>query len=375
MILNKMSYVDPTKNLDCSNEKKCSNRANVTESNFSILNIYLWIHGFGFTQKFCCSWKNILIFAISFIFAAVCNVCSLQEVVVIYRIDRQLSRRVLLYLLKNMAEIMQRVFLYRERQKLIALVKRISALNASFNPVKTFNFKIKLTAFLFIHDVLLILTILINFYFIRKKYPRLDTKSKARGMFFIVRWSFALPPMTTYFCSICFLLKRTLNAFKTKMRIDLNKDPEKIIQIYTVIMSIISEVNHVFHNMIVSGLVSFLSHSFLNILTALTSSEQLSILSLLSVNIFLLYNICYITAISILSSSVSNDVSKIKDAFYEASSHLSRTTFIRIFFKISEKFEGFILFDSIPIDKSFVLMILSLLTTYSVMFATFSVSY
>lgn len=357
--------------------KRKQGRARI-ESNFSVVNVYLWLHGIGFTRKFRLCWKNIFISIVSILFAVICNACALHEILERYQTEGRFSRRAIIYLMKYIAEIFQRIFIYFKRIKLWSIVKRISALQVSLNPANTLNFKLKLAICLFVHDIILVGTILMNCWFIIRTNRMIHgCKTKITDLIklFIVHWSFALPPLAASFCTICFLLTHTLKELKTKLIQDLNTNFETFFCMYSEATIIISEINDTFHNMIVAGLVSFLVNSFLNILQALTSRARLTALNVLFVNIYLIHNMCNIIGISISSTSVSKALSKIKDVVYEHPFRSPSNSILRIFFKVKEKFEGFTLFGSIVIDKRFILTIFSLLITYSVMFATFTVNY
>lgn len=351
--------------------------------NFSPFNIYLWLHFIGFTSKAQLSCKNLGILFISIIMSVLNDGFTIAVIIsTISRLNEmELNRKSMIILVTKISELYLRFLLMIKRRKLLSVVEKVSDIYLTDVKRNKINIKRKIIILLLINDFYFITQTVLDF-----SDPNFQahpyTGSSFSVYFTIWSYSSALfyichhmqyfnmlsPFVVIYFCYICHALKHALINFKVK-QITRNVDMHSLFVHYNRITKIISLVNDVMHNMLATTLfilIFWMFHaSYIVVFTQIESMRKRITKSMLFIIRFIqFYSVC------MSGSSVIKAVNDVNNSILDISFHSSQIQGVPFLLKVNQKFEGFMLFEGIAINKILMLTALGSLLTYGILIAT-----
>lgn len=350
------------------------------EQNFAHLNIYLWMHGVGFSNKFRWVRKNILTFVLSSVCAFISIACEVYDTFAAFYASEHISKFQVIVATISFVNVLQRVILYTRRRKLNWLIRRISVLYVTQAECNQTCWKMRLSVILLMFDSLYLVSFLTINYILRLDYfyrkfpygiiPPPHGWRVYKLFNFLIYWTNTNPSITFYFCYVCVVLKQTFDTLKQKLKRDMNVNDHHMVQIISNVINLSSQINNVFHQLLTT---SFLSIFLLLLLTfhyILYNGINVTI------GIFLfLPSFCYalcLFSICIISSTITKEIIEIKE--HLQTRNIETTEHIRFLIDETAKFKGFTLCDSTPIDNKLLLSGVQAFFTYSVFLAILNIA-
>lgn len=274
-------------------------------------------------------------------------------------------------------DLMKRYYLYNRDRNLINLVKKTLNLCSQMPSNNMNKLSLRLLLFIFTYDALRInielfyyIFILSNMQFDKLKisnsvnYPKISIYLT----FFCISWKTANSCVAAYFYTICFILKSCLIGI-TKLSNQYGSQIGAFILLYNEITEITKEFNDMLQVIFFSTFVNNLGSLFYDAFNMI-GNDNISDVFYRALNLVLPL-MCFLT-ICLSASSLSNVGKNAKNILMKLRNVRRKEDIKTRFPKISDEYLGFTIFDSIVIDKSFIMSSFANLLSYSVMIATFN---
>lgn len=357
------------------------------KANFIILDIYLWIHGIGFTKPFRCLQKNIMVTSLSVLLALLFDGNTFYVLYVNFQSYRISRNSIFIFnFIFNVLEYVQRLLLYKKRRKLNSVVHRISVVYNLATKKNNMTFKTQLCLILLIYDIITIARILKSFSVVRPPqifgyigdnyyYGEIPAPHSTRVYYlseFLRNWGNPNSCISFYFCAICFALKQTLVELKKKVRETMSMQTDYLFHIYNNVADLVSEANDLFHTVLIVTFAMYFLHTFVQINSLLF--EGLNAVNEIITLMPLLANSVLFIMICKFSSVVSQAGSDVKGAAHSSPLYATNFNNIRFIMKANENFIGFSILDGIDLNRGFILTAFGTILSYGVMVATYTIT-
>lgn len=352
-----------------------------------VLNLYLWIHFIGFTEKFSSRRKSTVITAISLVFAAFNELNGLYFQFAIfqnyYQSNTLLNKKELFLFLLTSLESVQRFMLYFKRQRLNTLLKETAKIYLTLTRKSKLNLSKKVMVILIVNEVISAMVILIislasgfftdtqdAFYYGFIPPPHAETCYLISVT--LVNWNLLTPAIAICFCFKCYMIKHIFIEYKKRMLYE-NMNVNVLFQLYTRITKLISSINDLYQMLLVNTFVILLGWVFYEsylLLFTKTDSNYVKVYRIIDVVTYFLRFVL----ICVCASSVTNIASSVKEMVYQLSVDVTDWKILRFVLKANDTFVGFKILDSVIINKQLIVFAVGSLFTYGIMIASFSLN-
>lgn len=360
------------------------------KSLFSLISIYLWIHGIGFDRTACCSKCCCLRIAASLL------LLILVDGIAIYWTYRKLEwlpslvdthagkiiTTVLIFRINIIFAYILRYLFYSRRNALNDVTKKLDRLYAkvSSDEKSIDAFKLRLIAMMVIND---------GFYIYLECCTVNNLKKSLRETFsfagipypyaipifcisYIIDTVFALvyAAVSAYFCTICFVLKQTLTEFNRRLQASTENDIFYLSLFCHELTAVISDINRCLHPLLVAAFTFICTKVFAQFHSSIlyVSDDNLSLLFIADV----LLSFSHLLWISLSASSVIAADSEVKLSVHKLyTKKHSKSNSIYLLQILNNTFQEFKILDSVVIDRSFIFRTVGGLLTYGMLVATF----
>lgn len=335
------------------------------EDSISLMNVYLWIHGVGFTEIFSWKKKSLLNWTFSIFLLFLFDGLTLYGVANNFK--NGLERKDIFFSLLVLSQLLIRFQMSFKRIKMQSIYQLIVDLYARISRRKQLNLKIKLLTVLILYDSLMIGVIYIIY---KIFYPRIPLYQKIYDLPFM--WGSVSSAMSIYFCILCYILTELLKEFKN-LCTERPYDIKYHFHAFTEITTLIEMVNSSFHNLILTLLVSswwWLFHELYRLVFTYNLFDVEVTFRLLEsfLNAMRFGSVCF------FASSMKNTASKIKEVVYELQIKATDWESQRLAWKLRDTDISFKFFNSIPIDANLVISSMQSFMTYGILIATFNLT-
>ena len=348
-----------------------------------ILKLYFFMHGLSLNiiKRKCTFPLVVLIILAVFYEIASWFYCYLLITSHASREPRSVTKTVF-YLLLFLTDLIQRFCLFQKDQNIINLLKKaVKIQNQSFRNNST-NLKcllLNLIILIFIIDALKLISFFLVAHEISlqktlltdKKFFKDDAYKSVASLYisaFCLNWKDTSSCFTVYFMSICFLIKNILRKIK-ECAIKFNENNiNASISLFNNVVQITKEFNDIFQILFLSTFAATLGSIFYSVFSMI---ENGSIGHLLFKIINLLLPFSSFMIICLSTSSLLT-FGKSTRSVLQKLRNVSKRNRKKYISRIDDYTVGFTIFDSITIDKSFILSSFGVVLTYGVMIATFN---
>ena len=332
------------------------------EKSMSIINVYLWIHGVGFTEPF--SWKKLQF--VKWIISILISICF--DGFTLYGIGctfmKDFQRKDFFFSLLMTAQLFIRFQIYLNRRKMYHVFRKTVEISSRFAKIKALNLSQKVIAVLLLNDAVILGVIYILF---ASSYARYDFFQKTYDLVFM--WSIVSSALSMYFCVIFHILTQLFREFKKICKEKASEIPY-LFDTFNEITKLVEFVNSSFHNLILNLFLSswwWLFHELFHLIFVpkkLYYSEIIFRLLESFLNIMRFGSVCF------FASSMKNSASKIKGAIYDLPIKVMDWENIRLALKLRDTDIDFKLFNTISIDVSLIITSIGCFVTYGIFVAT-----
>lgn len=350
-----------------------------TRRSICILKAYFLIHGVGFNAA---SKKHFSRKIFTLFLAFFYEINSWLYFHIAYLRDDMTQSRNIIKMVCNflfyLLNLMQRYYLYKRDINLIDLLKKtLHICNQMPSNNSTKKFSLRLFIFVFSYDAFRINLELFYYIFISSKvhYDRLKILNSVNYpkifvylTFFCMNWKTVNSCTAAYFYTICFILKSCLIGIE-KFSNQYTSQISDFILLYNKITEITKEFNDMLQVIFFSTFAFSLGLLFYDAFNMI-NNDIISDLFYRALNLILPLTCFLIICLS--ASSLSNAGKNAKNILKKLRNIRRKKEIKTRFPKISEEYLGFTIFDSIIIDKSFIMSSFTGLLTYGVMIATFN---
>lgn len=360
------------------------------EENFLPLHYSFWLHGIGYSK---CSRRVFTKSFFSVLFMILINAVCWYDVIVesfiIEHKNSELSKRAFIASFMHIFSLFTRVWLFRQRRKLIVIIRRVIKVYKLVSSVYL-NFKQKLIILIFCNEVYITVLFILNIYATLEDAEMYEEKMMEYflGYYAPPTLSYAyftvigirtfslhsVPALISfYFHFVSVILKKTFEAFGKRITHDEILDFDCFLNIHNKITDAVLVLNEFLHTPILLCFIYTLCSAFYSIFSVLFTGGQ-NYFGMIEKILTFLWSIFFFGLFCFSSSAVHNASNDVKQLVYKLPRGYSDSKKVAFVVKIQEKFVGFTLLQNIVIDKSLVLAALGTIFTYSIMFATFSVA-
>lgn len=286
--------------------------------------------------------------------------------------------RIISNLIFDSLDTVHRIWLCRSDRNLVNLVNEIIEVYSQMPNTDIKKFKKLLFIFIFISDTLRFAAFIcvsifmsndpqfhkIKIFNTNITYPVICLQIT----YFCVIWKKTAPCAAIYLYSLCYFLKTTLNRIRelgTHNYIRVNA----LIVSYNKIVDIITELNGILQFTLISTLAISLGSVFYEAFNLMTEERIVYLISRifrLLISIFTLTGTCLSCSFVLIAGKNTRKV------LQKLKTRQRKTINFQYNLDIDDDFLGFVIFDSIVIDKSFILSSFGVLLTYGVMIVTFN---
>lgn len=353
----------------------------------SIFNTYLCFHGFTRVREFQISFRKMLLFTFSAMFIIIIEINRLYSLFARfeYLLGSKHAKRdsVVITIIMVLEYLLQALF-FLKRKELKQLTQCMANIYPAVASKRIFIFKRNIMIVLLSNDIYTILVIFVyfsTFSFLQNNngvYGFLQPPL-SRPVFHISLvmdvWAKATPFITIYFCCFCFAFNKIILGLKAKFSKTDAVNFDNIDQAYNDILTLNSNFNRTFHNMllvvfvIISGRLFYSTYNLVFKKSLMVSQIIFGLL-----NIFNYFS--RLILICTFASSVSKAASEFRNFMHDVPVKEQESwKYLRLIIKMNENFIGFKLLDSVMLDKSLIVVVTGSLITYGIMIATFNVSF
>lgn len=286
--------------------------------------------------------------------------------------------KLMCYVFFFLIDLRQRFYLFKKNKTFLKLLTKIIEIHSETSIIIARNIKSSLLIFIFCVESIKLLTYCVFAYLSISEESDLSIKKlfNTNSNFFItficiniflLHWKNTYPCVTIQHNRICFLIKSLLHGIEeSAMRF--NEDISKCISLFNYTLEITKELNDLFQTLFITTIIITLGLVFQSVFNLIGCNDIWYIL--LETLYLVLPMSCFIT-MCLSSSSLSSSVKSTNNLLLKLR-NVHRKDKRKYVPKINEDFFGFTIFDSIIIDKSFILSSFGTLLTYGVMIATFN---
>lgn len=355
----------------------------------TLLNIYLCLHGLACAVRFKWTCKNLILFFASTLFMVINEVNKLYRIFARF-VDKDYSlrkRNENLLTIIMILECLLRILFFLKRDKLNLILHRMVKIFYAVAPHKISKYRYILILMLIINDIYIIATAL-SFYLSMDPphiFPYLGNNftygyisaPTSTPLFylsvFLQIWGFANPFIPIYFCFICSVFMQIIHGFKNKLQKVKDTDYNSLDQICTKVLKLTSDINAVFHDILLVEFIILLGSVLKNTYSILLEESLMEFVLVERISNTVVYFIRFVM-ICVFASTASKAGLELKNSIlsYVAKSH-ERWKSLLLVIKINESFVEFKLLDSLVLDKNLVLAAVGSIVTYGIIIATFNV--
>lgn len=333
------------------------------KSNFAPLNIHLWVHFIAFEDGFKFNKKHALKYFVSVLMTINFEITSFFYIYITiqksYQSTLSINKEEIILILAYVFNIYLRILLYMNRKKFSVINCKLMKLYHMISERKLLVMRYRLFLILIIDELINIILFMGE-----STYISFTANSMYYALKFVFNWSLMTNSLYIYFCLYCYMINKVFSAF-TKLLRQKNIEVENSHFVYNEITKVISSVNGIFHTMLFLTFAVLLAWIFVDSYHLIFMKQKTSIEASCH-SLYIIMNFLRITLICLYSSSVAKSAAVVKDNILNISPVI--TPFI---IRISNKFIGFTLLDTIVIGKSLVITCIGSLVTYGMLLATF----
>lgn len=333
--------------------------------NFGLLNSYLWIHFISCENRITWKTKYRVQSVVSLVLVAIIEIISglvhSIRFLEIYNLEKKIGKACIALVVSYILETLLKFLMYTKRNKLnLISIKLLNVYNKASGG-RMLNLKFKLVSFLFVNDLINIISLSLNWSF------RSNNNNSTFNcvLEFITQWSLLSRIIPIIFCCYCYIIINVITEIKTLLR----KNEVNILNfhyIYDDLISVISELNEFFQSLIFITFCTLLTWIFYDSYNLIFKSTSINISAASELPKIIIHFIRFI-GICCCSSSVAKSSCELKDIIFNFPCYV--TSFM---LKNQNKFVGFTLLDSIIISKSLILASVGTLVTYGMLVSTFN---
>lgn len=349
------------------------------ENFINILKFYFLIHGINFNANNKNYSSTKLVSIILAIFYEINAWIYFYFTVTIHDLTQSKDiTKLMCYIFFFLIDLRQRFYMFKKNKTFIKLLTKIIEIQSVNSVINARNIKSSLLIFIICVEVIKLLTYCVFAYLSISEESDLNikklfnTNSNSFLTFiciniFFLHWKNTYPCVTIQFNRTCFLIKSLLHGIEGSA-FHFDEDINKCISLFNHTLAITKELNDFFQTIFITSFIITLGLVFQSAFNLIGCNDILYII--LETLYLILPLLCFII-ICLSSSSLSSSVKNTKNLLLKLR-NLPRKDKRKHVPKIMEDFDGFTIFDSITIDKSFILSSFGTLLTYGVMIATFN---
>lgn len=360
-------------------------------NNYWPINISLWMHGVGYTNKLRLSGRSSFTIIFSFVLSLICDLTMLLYLrFIISRMNVVKSssiKRNSIRLFLVVFNLIIRFWMYTHRQKCSILVNRTAKVYNRIAPNMKLYLKRKVFLLIVVSDLISgLITVLNVLEFQNHKNPNKTVRRFVNGYIeqpassslyyfslFMNFWSCIIPQIAVFFYLVCTTLKESFDEYVKLMRNSLPNDYDKLLKLHNEITDCISCANKLIHmplllTFIYSLTTTFYTAFYIVFFNVKNSYEMMRrISSMIWIDLCLIL-VCHSASIVSKSSLIVRDMVHSLPVTGENDS-----TRLCLVLK-NENFAGFTFLDTIVINNRLLLEAFGLMLTYGMMIATFDAS-
>ena len=358
-----------------------------------IINIYMWLHGIGYIEKLKRGFTNFSQLFLSFVLLFIFEGCTMyfifDHLALMIENGKQNKESIFLLILP-MIDWLLRILLYRKRKVFMFIAQKVFNKYCITFSHKVQKFCVALILIFMSNDVLDIIMYFYqsvvetgklfgshkNNYYFGMLRPTLSTIVYYLIMF-VLYWTSMMSFVPIYFCSLCFALKNILRESRRKLVHEKNITLQHLFETYNETADLISYINHNIHSVLLSTFTVLLGSVFYYAYLIIFAESELASRQLHCY----IYLVTYFTMFALMclfASAVTNAAADFEDAILnQPIIRKNRDTDFRdvqFLLKIKGRFVGFMLLDSLVINKGLILAATGSLLTYGLMIATFNIN-
>lgn len=331
-------------------------------SNFTLLNIYFWMHFIGFNGGWKMESKCIFKYVISMTLAVIVETFSLFSVYIYFpKVSAVNYKLYWAFYISFTLELWLRICLYKRRRRFSTINRKFRKLYGNLTHGNFFNLKLTIFTILFLNDICDISLALVHTIIMLSNDPDIIKMSSI----LILKWCNMSKSVPIFFCWYCFLLKVLLTELKKIVLRRQKNEVQHFYVMYDKIIDLISLTNEAFSTLLfVTFSIEFCWTFFYSY--QLLFAEKKTKASNVCHILYIMLHVSRMTYACSYSSSISKNVQEVKDLILKYPSPLTSEILY-----IHGKSPEFTLLDSIVVSKDLILTIFGSFITYGMLFATF----
>lgn len=349
------------------------------------LNLYLWIHGIGFTHK---KSRSPSLMYISLILAVGFDINAiLWAVESITRPGKESNKSTIAFVLISGLNVILRILFYIKRKTFMSVHQKLAVFYSSVTEKCDLNFKMNLLVVLLLNDIASMGSSIHNYIFhLIPSYNDASDQSiiavpesqgystVVRGIsFFLAHWSIFCPTAAASFACVCCILRNIVLKLQSNINSNKSIGSEYIRKAYTDIMHMRMLTNNEFHSVLLIDTVIVLSISFRELFEILFDFDNTSDF-ILSRVVFMVIAFFRFAAMCYFASGVTNAISNLKLTILQTPLDLSNVENLQFLFYLEEGYTTYKLISSISLSNSLILTAVGSILTYGILIATFDLN-
>lgn len=357
------------------------------KKSFTPIDVALWIHGIGFTEKYrkpsCKFWSSLIL---SVIFSVFYEAHTLYYTSVLFRWTKfsNLSRtkRNIFDFAMQFFSFFCRLWLYRRRNKLKIIIRKVAKMYFHVSPSTTLDFRVNCIAILLASDIYLVVIIILRmlavvfepgvanfamFFYNNKLSPEISYYGLVAFVFGIF-WQGFIPLYTIYFHFVCQVINKTLLKFKKRVLVH-SMGYHTCFGMYKNLMKTIRSINEQLSTMTLMVFAYIWNFIFFHTYYLIFLSADNTYDSIRRIMQLISCLICFMSICS-SSSSIEKTASEVKNAVYKLSCGQNQSKKLSLVLK-TENCELFTVFDNVAINKGYFITSVGVLFSFGLAIANF----